>query len=278
MSQVWLVTGSSRGLGHSIVKAALEAGHRVVATARNPQQVADLVEQYGADRVSPFALDVTDAEAAQAAVKHAVDTFGRLDVVVNNAGYGDTASVEDVTLQDFKAQIDTVFYGTVYVTKAAVPVMREQGSGHIIQITSVGRRLHSPGLAAYQSAKWAVEGFSGVLALEIAPLGIKTTIIEPGGFRTDWAGSSMKIPPISEPYQQTVGAYVQRFRNQGSAAFAGDPDKAGEVIVQVAQLPEPPLRLILGKAALEYATAFDAARTASDAKWKDLSLLTEADD
>ena len=175
MSQVWLITGSSRGLGRGIAKAVLESGHQLVATARNPAQVTDLVEKYG-DRVTPFALDVTDPEATTAAVQHAVKTFGRLDVVVNNAGYGDTASVEDVTLDDFRAQIDADFYGTVYMTKAALPVLRGQGSGHIIQISSVGGRAHSPGLSAYQSAKWAVEGFSGVLALEVAPLGIKVTI------------------------------------------------------------------------------------------------------
>ena len=275
MSQVWLVTGSSRGLGRSIVTAALEAGHQVVATARNPAHLTDLVEKYG-ERVSTFALDVTDAEAAPRAVAHAVEQFGRLDVVVNNAGYGDTAAIEDATLEDFRAQIDANFYGTVYMTKAALPVLREQGRGHIIQITSVGGRAHSPGLGAYQSAKWAVEGFSGVLALEVAPLGIKVTIVEPGGFRTDWAGSSMTIPPISAPYEQTVGTFVSRVRRGGKPA--GDPDKAGKVIVEVAQLPEPPLRLILGKQALEYATAFDAARTASDANWKHLSLATEAED
>ena len=276
MSKVWLVTGSSRGLGRAIVEAALAAGHRVVATARRPAQLDDFVSRFGG-RVSPFALDVTSPEAAEAAVAHALATFGRLDVVVNNAGYGDTASVEDVTLDAFRAQINTDFYGTVYVTKAALPVLRKQGSGHIIQITSVGGRVHSPGLSAYQGAKWAVEGFSGVLALEVAPLGIKVTIVEPGGFRTDWAGSSMTVPPVSAPYEQTVGAYLSRFR-RGGAKPAGDPAKAGKVIVDLADLPQPPLRLILGKAALELATAFDAARTASDASWKHLSLATEADD
>ncbi|HEY4201855.1 MAG TPA: SDR family NAD(P)-dependent oxidoreductase [Devosiaceae bacterium] len=200
MSRVWFVTGSSRGLGRAIVEAALAAGNKVAATARKPEQLAELVSRYG-DNVLPLALDVTDAAAARAAVAEAVRAFGRLDVVVNNAGYGDVASVEDVTEEDFKAQIDTNFYGTVHVTKAALPALRQQGGGHIMQITSIGGRTCNTGLSAYQSAKWAVEGFSGVLALEVAPLNIKVTIIEPGGFRTDWAGSSMTIPPVSEPYR-----------------------------------------------------------------------------
>ncbi len=274
MSQVWLVTGSSRGLGRSIVTAALAAGNQVVATARRPGQLAELVAAFG-DQISPFSLDVTDAAAAETAVAHAVKTFGRLDVVVNNAGYGDTAAVEDVTLDDFRAQVDTNFYGTVYMTKAALPVLRRQGGGHIIQISSVGGRASLPGLAGYQSAKWAGEGFSGVLALEVAPLGIKVTIVEPGRFRTDWDGSSMHIPPISPPYEQTVGAIV---RQRGATKAAGDPDKAGKVIVALAQLPEPPLRLVLGRQALQIATNYDAARTASDAKWAHLTLATEAED
>ncbi|MCG8346206.1 MAG: SDR family oxidoreductase, partial [Chloroflexales bacterium] len=186
ISKVWLVTGSSRGLGRAIAQAALNAGHRVIATARKPEQLQDLIDHYGKN-ILTVELDVTVPAAVNRSVQVAVDTFGRLDVLVNNAGYGDTAAVEDVTLEAFKAQIDTNFYGVVYMTKAALPVMRKQGSGHIFQISSIGGRLASPGLTAYQSAKWAVGGFSLGLAQEVAPLGIKVTVIELGGMRTDWA-------------------------------------------------------------------------------------------
>jgi len=276
MSKVWFVTGSSRGLGRAIVTAALAAGHRVVATARKPEQLTDLAARYP-ETLRTLSLDVSDNEAVKRVVAEAHGLFGRLDIVVNNAGYGDMAAVEDVTEADFKAQIDTNFYGTVFVTKAVLPLLRQQGSGHIIQISSVGGRIHNAGLSAYQAAKWAVEGFSGVLAMEVAPFGIKVTIVEPGGFRTDWAGSSMTIPPVSEPYQQSVGQFVD-FLRMGTFKPAGDPDKAAAVLLQVADLPEPPLRLILGKDAYEMVTAFEAEKAAADRKWLALTNATEAED
>ena len=200
MSSVFFLTGSSRGLGRAIAEAVLDGGHRLVATARDPRSLDDLVASHG-DRILALALDVTDAAAAEAAIAAGVERFGRIDVVVNNAGYADLAAVEDVTLEDFRRQIDTNLFGVVNVTKAALPVLREQGAGHIIQISSIGGRLATPGLSAYQSAKWAVGGFSSVLAAEVAPLGIRVTVLEPGGMETDWAGSSMQVPPISEPYR-----------------------------------------------------------------------------
>jgi NAD(P)-dependent dehydrogenase (short-subunit alcohol dehydrogenase family) len=273
MSKVFLVTGTSRGLGLEIAKAVLEAGHSLVATARKPNLPADLVARYG-ERLRQVPLDVTDPEAADAAVRTAVEEFGRLDVVVNNAGYADLASVEDVTAEDFRAQIDTNLLGVVNVTKAALPVLREQGSGHIIQVSSVGGRVTTPGLSAYQAAKWAVGGFSEVLAQEVGPLGIKVTVLEPGGMRTDWAGSSMSIPPVSEPYRQTVGALAERFAGSGMAS-AGDPAKVAEIVIEVAGLEEPPLRLLLGSDAVRYAAAVERARAESDARWRDLSLSTD---
>src|SRR5216683_1488625 len=208
MSKVFLVTGSSRGLGRQIAEATLAAGHRLVATARRPEDLTDLAERYGA-QVLPVALDVADPAAAGSAVAAGVEAFGRLDVVVNNAGYANLASVEDITLADFRAQVDTNLFGVVNVTKAALPVLRRQGGGHIIQVSSIGGRLATPGLSAYQAAKWAVGGFSEVLAKEVEPLGIKVTVLEPGGMATDWAGSSMQVPPVSEPYQATVGAMAR---------------------------------------------------------------------
>ncbi|MFD5625479.1 SDR family NAD(P)-dependent oxidoreductase [Streptomyces sp. NPDC127072] len=270
MSNVWFVTGSSRGLGRSIVTAALEAGDRVVATARRPAQLDD---RYG-DRVHPVALDVTDNDAVQRAVQEGLKRYGRLDVVVNNAGYGDVASVEDVTLDDFRAQIDTNFYGVVHVSKAVVPILRGQGSGHIFQVSSLGGRIGSMGLAAYQSAKWAVGGFSTVLAQEVAPFNVKVTVLEPGGMRTDWAGSSMTIPPISEPYQQTVGAFVGMIRDldpEIAAANSADPDRVARTVVELAARDDVPVRLLLGRDAVRYAGAAARAQAESDEKWRPLS-------
>jgi NAD(P)-dependent dehydrogenase (short-subunit alcohol dehydrogenase family) len=275
MSKVWLVTGSSRGLGRQLAEAVLASGHRLVATARKPEQLTDLKERYGY-QVHTVALDVTDSAAARSAVQSAVEAFGRLDVVVNNAGYGNIAPIEDLTDEDLRAQMDTNFYGVVNVTRAAIPLLRGQRSGHIIQVSSIGGRLGAAGLSAYQSAKWAVEGFSEVLSKEVGPLGIKVTIVEPGGFRTDWAGSSMQIADIREEYKATVGNHAIHAR-QSSGKQQGDPAKAAQVILQVAELPEPPLRLLLGSDAVYLAAIIASARSAEDEKWKSLSLSTDFD-
>ncbi|WP_429806863.1 SDR family NAD(P)-dependent oxidoreductase [Ensifer sp. B1-9] len=275
MSKIWFVTGSSRGLGRAIVEAALEAGDSVVATARKPGDLDALVDWYG-DRVLPLALDVTDARAAQAAVAQAKEHFGRIDVVVNNAGYANTASVEDITLEDFTEQVQTNFYGVVFVSKAAIPILREQGHGHIFQIASIGARLATVGLGAYQAAKFAVRGFSLVLAQEVAPLGVQVTTIEPGGIKTDWAGSSMNIPPISAPYDETVGAFARMLREY-SGNESSDPAKIAAVIVGLANRKDAPTELLVGADAVEYVAQADAAVTASDFKWRDLSVTTKAD-
>src|SRR6202040_4220078 len=226
MAQVWLITGSARGLGRAIAEGALAAGDKLIATARNPQQLSDLVERYG-DNVRAVALDVTDERAAIAAVQLAVDVFGRLDVLVNNAGYGNLAAIEDTTIQDFRAQLETNLFGVVNLTKAAIPVMRRQGAGRILQFSSVGGRVGPIGRGAYAAAKWGVEGFSEVLAKEVGPLGIKVTIIEPGGFRTDFAGSSQTILADNPAYASTVGA-AARFQREDDGAQPGDPKKAAE--------------------------------------------------
>jgi len=277
MPKVFLLTGSSRGLGRQIAEAALAAGHQLVATARQPEGLADLADRYGR-RILPVALDVTDPGAAAAAVAAGTEVFGRLDVVVNNAGYANLAAVEDITLADFRAQVDADLFGVVNVTKAALPVLREQGSGHIIQVSSIGGRLATAGLSAYQAAKWAVGGFSEVLAREVGPLGIKVTVLEPGGMQTDWAGSSMQVPPISEPYQPTVGAMARLHHELGSATALGDPVKVAQVVLEVAGMAEPPLRLILGSEAYAYAMAAAQARAESDAAWHHLTVSTDRDD
>ena len=277
MPKVFLLTGSTRGLGRQIAEAALAAGHPLVATARRPEHLADLAERYG-DQVLPVALDVTDPAAANRAVAAGIEAFGRLDVVVNNAGYANLASVEDITLDDFRNQLDTNLFGVVIVTKAALPVLREQGTGHIIQVSSIGGRLATAGLSAYQAAKWAVGGFSEVLAREVGPLGIKVTVLEPGGMQTDWAGSSMQVPPISEPYQATVGAMAALHHGNGTMPALGDPAKVAQVVLAVADLDDPPLRLILGSEAYAYATAAARARAQADAAWHGLTVRTDRDD
>jgi NAD(P)-dependent dehydrogenase (short-subunit alcohol dehydrogenase family) len=275
-SQVFLLTGASRGLGRAIAEAVPAAGHRLVAAARDPRSLDDLVAAHP-DAVRAVALDVTDPDGARAAVQAALDAFGRLDVVVNNAGYADLASVEDVALDAFRAQIDTNLLGVVNVTKAALPVLREQGSGHVIQVSSVGGRMATPGLGAYQAAKWAVGGFSEVLAAEVAPLGIKVTVLEPGGMRTDWAGSSMDIPPVSAPYAPTVGRSAERMRDF-AAASASDPAKVAQLVLRVAALDEPPLRLLVGTDAYNYGRAAWRSRVEEDARWEALSTSTDHDD
>ncbi|MFI5612516.1 SDR family NAD(P)-dependent oxidoreductase [Amycolatopsis sp. NPDC051903] len=267
------MTGASRGLGRQIVERALAAGHQVVATARNPQTLTDLQERFG-DQVHVVPLDVTDPAAASAAVASAVDAFGRIDVVVNNAGQGDRAALEDTTLDVFRRQVETNFLGTVYVTKAAIPVLRRQGGGRVIQISSVGGRIGSPGMTAYQSAKWAVGGFSEALAAEVGPLGIKVTVLEPGGMRTDWAGSSMTTPPISAPYEPTVGASARAMANFDQTANS-DPARVADLVLQVAALPDPPLRLLAGSDAYEYGREVWRARVTTDEKWESLSRSTD---
>jgi NAD(P)-dependent dehydrogenase (short-subunit alcohol dehydrogenase family) len=274
--KVFLLTGASRGLGRAIAEAVPAAGHRLVATARDPRSLDDLVARHP-EQVRAIALDVTDPDAARAAVATAVDAFGRLDVVVNNAGYADLAAIEDMSLDAFRAQIDTNLLGVVNVTKAALPVLREQGSGHVIQVSSVGGRMASPGLGAYQAAKWAVGGFSEVLNAEVAPLGIKVTVLEPGGMRTDWAGASMAIPPISDPYQPTVGANARRMEGFTETA-ASDPAKVAQVVLEVADLDAPPLRLLIGSDAYNYGRAAWAARIEEDGRWERLSTATDHDD
>ena len=271
---VWLITGSSRGLGHALAQAVLAAGHRLVATARRPEDPAALVEAHG-DRVRAVALDVTDPASARAAVQEAVNAFGRLDIVVNNAGYGNVGAIEDVSDEDFRAQIETNFFGVANVTRAALPVLREQRSGHLIQISSIGGRIGSPGMAAYQSAKWAVEGFSEVLAKEVAPLGIKVTIVEPGGFRTDWAGTSMTVQAPREEYRAVIAPFIDRRREH---KMLGDPAKAAQAILKIAGIEAPPLRLLLGSDAVLLAEQALAVRGAEDATWRALSESTNADD
>jgi len=273
MSKVWFITGSSRGLGRALAEAVLAAGHRLVATARNPEELRTLVAT-APDRSRAVALDVTDPEATRKAIDAAVAAFGRIDVLVNNAGYANVASIEDLPEDDFRAQVETNFFGVVNVTRAALPVLRAQRDGHIIQVSSIGGRSGSPGLAAYQSAKWAVGGFSEVLATEVRPLGIRVTIVEPGGMRTDWAGSSMRVLESRPEYQGVLAPFTHM---RGDAVMRGDPAKIANAILRISEEKNPPLHLLLGSDAYFLANLVGERRRAEDAQWKSLSVSTDFD-
>src|SRR6202167_3960206 len=245
MAKVWLITGSGNGLGRNIADAALAAGDNVVAGARRTEELEPLVKQYG-ERIKPVRLEVRDEAAAKAAVQWAVDSFGRLDVLVNNAGYGQFAPFEQMSAEDFKSVVDTCFYGVVYTTRAAVPVMRKQKSGHIFQVSSVGGRLAVAGNTPYHAAKWAVGGFSDALAMEVAPLGVKVCTLEPGGIRTNWARrAGQNAPDLLPDYEASVGSILKMLRSL-EVRSEGDPRKIADVIVNLASSAEVPLRLILG--------------------------------
>ena len=272
-TKVWLITGSTRGLGRALAEAVLAAGHKLVATGRDPGRLKDLVVRYG-DPVRAIALDVTDEQAATGAVAEAIEAFGRLDVVANNAGYGDVCPIEDMSMTEFRAQIETNLFGVVHVTKAALPFMREQGSGHILQFSSVGGRMGPIGRAAYAAAKWGVEGFSEVLSKEVGPLGVKVTIIEPGGFRTDFAGLSTSIREGRPEYDATVGK-IARFQRDFNGKQPGDPARAAAAVLRITGIDNPPLRLILGSDAFQAIEQNDLAKLNFDRQWKELSISTD---
>src|SRR6516165_3843048 len=229
MYKVWLVTGSASGLGREIAETVLASGDRLLATARDPQRLNDLVERYD-EQVSTAPLDVSDEAAAKAAVTRAVDVFGRLDVLVNNAGYGDTAPFEQVSSERFRALIETNFFGVVSMTRAVLPIMRKQKSGCILQISSVGGRLATPGGAAYHAAKWAVGGFTESVALEAAPFGVKVCALEPGGMRTNWGNrANADIPILLPEYDPSVGTHIKSLETYWGHE-AGDPVKVAQVI------------------------------------------------
>lgn len=273
MSQIWLITGSSRGLGRAFTEAALAAGHSVVAGARNPDQLADLRRKFG-EKIHSVSLDVTNEARAKAAVDAAVAHFGGLDVLVNNAGYGNVSSVEDTPLDDFRAQIETNLFGVIIMTKAVLPYFRERRAGYIIQVTSIAGRIGPLGRAPYAAAKFGVEGFSESLAKEIGPLGIKVTIVEPGGFRTDFAGSSTELREGRSEYESTVGATI-RFQRDYNGKQPGDPAKAAAVLLHLASQQEPPLRLLLGSDSYNAAEKSALDKLESDRKWKDLTVSTD---
>ena len=274
MSKIWLVTGSASGLGRNIAEALLASGDRLVATARDPRRLEDLVKKYG-DQVRTAPLDVADEAAAKAAVQVAVDGFGRLDVVVNNAGYGDIAPFEQLSSERFKAVVDTNFYGVVNVTRAALPLMRKQKSGYIFQISSVGGRLALPGNTPYHAAKWAVGGFTESLAQEVAPFGVKVCALEPGGMRTNWgARANQDIPELLSDYEPSVGAVVKMLKSHWGQENS-DPAKVAQVVLRLAASDRLPAHLLLGSDAVQYAGQAEAARAADAERWREISVSTD---
>jgi NAD(P)-dependent dehydrogenase (short-subunit alcohol dehydrogenase family) len=276
MSKVWLVTGSASGLGRDIAEAVLTSGDRLLATARDPQRLSDLVERFG-EQVHTAPLDVADEAAAKAAVAKAVDVFGRLDVVVNNAGYGDMAPFEQVSSERFRALIDTNFFGVVSMTRAAIPIMRKQKSGCILQISSVGGRLATAGSASYHAAKWAVGGFTEAIAQEVAAFGVKVCALEPGGMRTNYGNrATTDIPTLLPEYEPSVGALIKMLEAYWGHETS-DPARVAQVILQLATKEQLPAHLLLGSDAVQYAR-FAEDKRESDAKaWLDVSVSTDAE-
>ena len=276
MSKVWFVTGSANGLGRHIAEAVLKSGGRLVATARDPQKLEELVKQHG-DRVLAARLDVTDESAARAAVALGVRSFGRIDVVVNNAGYGDIGPFEQLSSERFRAVIDTNFYGVVNVTRAALPVMRSQRSGHIFQISSVGGRLALPGRTPYHAAKWAVGGFTESLAQEAAPFGVKVCALEPGGMRTSWGARAHRdMPQLLPDYEPSVGAVVRSLASLWGHEKS-DPALLAQLILQLSERDQLPAHLLLGSDAVQYAGNADRARAAEAEEWRTVSISTDAE-
>jgi NAD(P)-dependent dehydrogenase (short-subunit alcohol dehydrogenase family) len=265
--KVWFITGTSKGFGRVWASAALERGDRVAATARNTDTLTDLVERHG-DAILPIELDVTDKPGVDAAVDRAEAHFGQLDVVINNAGYGLFGTIEEVTEEQARRQIETNLFGALWVTKAALPHLREQGSGHIIQVSSIGGVHAFPGIGMYHASKWGLEAFSQSLAGEVGDFGIKVTIIEPGGYATDWGGRSAVQAEQLSVYDGVRAARQERFRTVSSP---GDPEATGAAILEIVDAEQPPLRVFFGSAPITMIRPEYEQRIATWEKWNDLS-------
>jgi NAD(P)-dependent dehydrogenase (short-subunit alcohol dehydrogenase family) len=266
MKKTWFITGTSKGFGRVWAEAALERGDRVAATARNLDSLAELNEKYG-DNVLTLALDVTDKTAVDTAVRQAHDHFGRLDVIINNAGYGQFGAMEEISEQEARDQLETNLFGALWVTQAALPYLRAQGSGHIIQVSSIGGVNAFPYIGMYHASKWGLEGFSQALNQEVQPLGIKVTLIEPIGYTTDWAGPSAKFARELPAYEHVREANNAR----RSSSVRGNPEATGLVVLKLVDMEHPPLRLFFGKGAHEMIHAEYDKRLAEWDEFKDLS-------
>jgi NAD(P)-dependent dehydrogenase (short-subunit alcohol dehydrogenase family) len=274
MSKVWFITGTSKGFGRVWAEAALERGDRVVATARDAGTLTPLAEAYG-DLVLPLSLDVTDKAAIDAAVKRAHEHFGRLDVVVNNAGYGLFGTIEEVSEEQARAQLETNLFGALWVTKAALPILREQRSGHIIQVSSIGGVNAFPGIGLYHASKWALEGFTQSLAAEVRGFGIHVTLIEPAGFSTDWRGPSAVVADQMPEYQPVRDYRAARGNDDDELFDPGDPEATGPVVLELVDAEEPPLRLFLGTGTLNMIKQEYAKRIAEWEQWDHLAVAAQ---
>ncbi len=269
MAKVWFITGTSKGFGRIWAEAALDRGDQVVATARNRDTLATLVEDYG-DSVLALALDVTDKAAVAAAIATAHERFGHLDVVVNNAGYGLFGAIEEVSEEQARAQIETNLFGALWVTQAALPILREQRSGHIVQVSSIGGVQAFPTVGLYHASKWGLEGFSQSLAAEVADFGIKVTLVEPTGYSTDWGGpSAVRAERLTayEPLWEQASARFGAVRSR-----RGDPQATGPAILEIVDAQDPPLRVFFGDGPLEIIREEYARRIAVWEEWAELSV------
>lgn len=271
-SKVWFITGSSKGFGKIWAEAALARGDKVAATARDATTLDDLVARYG-DAVAAIALDVNDKQAVDAVIADAHERFGRLDVVVNNAGYGHFGAIEEISEEEARAQIETNVFGALWVTQAALPIMRAQGSGHIIQISSIGGVNAFPGLGLYHASKWALEGFSQSLAWEVRDFGIHVTLVEPSGFSTDWSGPSAKISGPIEVYDPIR----EKMRARRAGSMPGDPEATGAAMLAIVDAPEPPLRVFFGDVGLPMIRKEYANRLAEWEKWDHIATLSQGE-
>jgi NAD(P)-dependent dehydrogenase (short-subunit alcohol dehydrogenase family) len=253
-TRTWFITGASRGFGRSFAQAALAAGDRVAATARDTSSLDGLVAEHG-DAVLPIELDVTDRDAAFAAVREARDRFGRLDIVVNNAGYGVSGAIEELSEEQARRQIEVNLFGALWVTQAALPILREQASAWIVQVSSIGGLAAFPLTGIYHASKWALEGFSETLRQEVEPFGIKVLMVEPSGFRTDWAGSSMDRAEPLDAYQrvETIAERRASQQEENNGTQPGNPDLAAQALLDTLRRDDPPFRLLLGNIAYDVA-------------------------
>ncbi|OZG27298.1 short-chain dehydrogenase/reductase [Williamsia sp. 1138] len=267
--KVWFITGTSRGFGREWTIAALERGDKVAATARDTASLADLVDQYG-DSILPIELDVTDRDADFAAVARANEYFGRLDIVVNNAGYGQFGFIEELSEQEARDQIETNVFGALWITQAALPFLRAQRSGHIIQVSSIGGISAFQNVGIYHASKWALEGFSQALSLEVESFGVHVTLIEPGGFDTDWGGSSAKHATPLDDYADAHQAAAEARKKRTSAP--GDPQASARAILKVVDAEKPPLRVFFGAAPLDIAKADYASRLQTWEQWQPVAV------
>lgn len=270
-ARIWFITGANRGFGRIWAEAALSRGDRVAATSRDPAALQALVDRYGS-AILPLQLDVTDRVAVRRAVQEAANAFGSLDIVVNNAGYGLFGAVEEVSEQEVRAQFEVNIFGVLHVTQAVLPFLREQGHGHIIQVTSMGGVMAFPNLGIYHASKWAVEGLSESLAQEVAPFGIRVTMVEPSGYATDWGGVSA-VHATPAPHYDGMRRGMMEMIKQMPPNFVGKPEATGPAILKIVDADEPPLRVFFGIAPTTMVPGIYASRLKTWKDWEETSIV-----